>query len=126
MRQRDNHEGYGVFARQLHWIAVIIAVCLVAIVWLMYRLATTWLGPLPRAPVAGVVPAPRLQSNPPAELAAMRAREQLLLHSYAWIDEGEGIARIPIERAMELLVRQRTVEQTRKLSSAGTPSEPTR
>jgi hypothetical protein len=48
-------------------------------------------------------PAPRLQVDPAADLAALRAAESARLASYAWIDREHGIARIPIARAMALL-----------------------
>ncbi|HEY3784803.1 MAG TPA: SCO family protein [Steroidobacteraceae bacterium] len=103
MSQRDNHESYEVFARQLHWIAAIIVGTLVAVVWLMYGLSKTWLGPLPEAPRGAAMPAPRLQPSPHADLVAHRAHERDLLEHYQWIDRDAGIARIPIERAMQLL-----------------------
>ncbi len=40
----------------------------------------------------------------PEELAQLRASQQAELHSYGWIDQAGGVARIPIERAMELTV----------------------
>ena len=49
---------------------------------------------------------PRLEPNPLAPRLAMRAREKELLGSYAWVDRGAGMARIPIDRAMELLVER--------------------
>lgn len=49
-------------------------------------------------------PGPRLQADPEAELAELRAREDLILESYAWIDKEAGIAQVPVGRAMELLV----------------------
>jgi hypothetical protein len=42
----------------------------------------------------------------PEELAQLRASQQAELHSYGWIDEAGGVARIPIERAMELTVEE--------------------
>ena len=48
-------------------------------------------------------PIPRLQEDPEAELAELRAREDAALASYGWVDESQGIALIPIERAMELV-----------------------
>jgi hypothetical protein len=36
------------------------------------------------------------------DMAGMRAREAALLTSYGWVEEDAGIARIPIERALEL------------------------
>ena len=57
--------------------------------------------------VPGVFTAdPRLEPNPLAPRLAMRAREKELLGSYAWVDRGAGVARIPIDRAMELLVER--------------------
>jgi len=48
-------------------------------------------------------PEPRLQIAPRDDLARLREREDTLLHAYAWIDRDQGIARIPIERAKELV-----------------------
>lgn len=52
------------------------------------------------APV--VPPNPRLQAAPLADIAQLRAREDALLHGYAWTDKARTRARIPIERAMAL------------------------
>lgn len=49
-------------------------------------------------------PGPRLQADPQAELVELRAREDLILGSYSWVDKESGVAQVPIERAMELLV----------------------
>lgn len=49
-------------------------------------------------------PEPRLQTDPVRDLAVMREGEERLLHSYGWADKQRGIVRLPIERAMELLV----------------------
>lgn len=48
-------------------------------------------------------PAPRLQRDPRADLEALRARDARILGTYGWVDREAGIARIPIERAMDLL-----------------------
>jgi hypothetical protein len=48
-------------------------------------------------------PAPRLQQNPRRDLEALRAREQALLDSYAWVDRAKGRVRVPVDRAMTLL-----------------------
>jgi len=49
-------------------------------------------------------PPPRQQITPEADLARVVAREQAALESYGLVDT--HTARIPIERAMELLVRR--------------------
>jgi hypothetical protein len=50
-------------------------------------------------------PAPRLQTDPEADLGAYVRKEQRLLGSYGWTDRERGIAHIPIEAAMERLAR---------------------
>jgi hypothetical protein len=49
---------------------------------------------------------PRLQVSPPMDLRAFREREDAQLHSYGWVDRSSGIVRIPIERAMDLLLEK--------------------
>jgi len=58
--------------------------------------------------VAGerVPPAPRLQDAPLADLEALRAREDAELERWGWADREAGRARVPIARAMELLVER--------------------
>ena len=49
-------------------------------------------------------PQPRLLIKPGASLAELRAAEDADLNSYGWVDREAGIARIPIDRAMQLLL----------------------
>ena len=58
-------------------------------------------------------PAPRLQVAPRKDLRTLRAEEDQLLESYAWVDRRAGTVRIPIERAMELLAERRRGEGRR-------------
>jgi hypothetical protein len=51
-------------------------------------------------------PEPRLQSTPLDDLAALHAWEERLLTTYAILDSQAGTVRIPIERAMELVVER--------------------
>jgi hypothetical protein len=51
-------------------------------------------------------PEPRLQVNPQEDLKKMREAEDRVLNSYGWVDEKAGIVRIPIDRAMELIVKR--------------------
>ncbi len=41
-----------------------------------------------------------------ARLAELRGKEQTALASYGWIDEPAGVVRLPIDRAMELVVAE--------------------
>jgi hypothetical protein len=53
-----------------------------------------------------IAPHPRLQTNPPTDLAHFREWEENKLNSYGWVDRQHGIARIPIERAMDLIAQR--------------------
>lgn len=103
MSQRDAHESYAVAASRLHWIALIMLLSLTAVVAAMYLLFKLWLSNAPAIAQAQLPPAPRLQPHPAADLAAQLAREQRQLDSYAWTDRTHAAARIPIDRAIQLL-----------------------
>jgi hypothetical protein len=60
-------------------------------------------------------PAPRLQIKPKADLERLRADERAKLDGYGWTDRQAEVARIPIERAIELLSQR---------GLAGWPSAP--
>jgi hypothetical protein len=49
-------------------------------------------------------PGPLLQTDPAKEMEELRAEEDAILGSYGWVDEAGGIARIPIDRAITLIV----------------------
>lgn len=94
-------------------VAALIVFTLLAMWWLLggfeRRLAAERPAPNPLVAAAGpqTPPAPRLQTDPLAELRALRARERARLEGWAWVDREHGRARIPIERAMELLAEGR-------------------
>ena len=48
--------------------------------------------------------AKKVVSMAPEELATLRAQQQANLNGYGWVNQDEGVVRIPIERAMELTV----------------------
>jgi len=49
-------------------------------------------------------PEPRLQGHPQQELRDLRAKQQSLLTGYGWVNKEAGVARIPIEEAMRIVV----------------------
>lgn len=53
-----------------------------------------------------VLPRPRLQASPKRDLDELRQAEDKALNSYGWIDRDAGQVRIPIDRAMELMVQR--------------------
>jgi hypothetical protein len=51
-------------------------------------------------------PQPRLEVSPGADLKTLRAAEDADLDSYGWIDRNKGTVRIPIDRAMQLIIER--------------------
>jgi len=62
--------------------------------------------PIVRREGTPAVPEPHLQTTPERDLAAMRAVERERLTRYAWLDRARGVARVPVERSMVLLLQQ--------------------
>jgi hypothetical protein len=58
---------------------------------------------LAEAREARVPPGPNLQPNPTADLAAFRAAEDAELATWAWVDREKAVARVPVERALEIV-----------------------
>ena len=74
------------------------------------------LQPSPVAERHPVPPSPRLEIDPKRTLEQLREREEALLTTYGWTDRPEGRIRIPIRRAMDLLLE-------RGFPARGVPSE---
>ena len=71
-----------------------------------------------------IFPKPQLQSEPVIDLKAFRHAEDQVLHSYGWVDQQKGIARIPIDQAIDrLAAKGLPVRQTQP--AAPTVSVPT-
>ncbi|HEU0208778.1 MAG TPA: hypothetical protein VFQ78_07340 [Candidatus Udaeobacter sp.] len=49
---------------------------------------------------------PRLEVNIATDLARLREAERIDLSTYGWVDRNAGIVRVPIDRAMELLLKR--------------------
>ena len=53
-----------------------------------------------------IPPEPRVEEKPYEQLVTVRAREDHVLTSYAWVDKKEGTVRIPIDRAIDQLAKK--------------------
>jgi hypothetical protein len=51
-------------------------------------------------------PQPRLQAHPEEDMRQLRAQEDAVLHGYGWVDKSSGVARIPIDEAMKIVVQR--------------------
>jgi hypothetical protein len=107
------HEKRDASIRGLVVFGVALFVSLVAILVMAARLfhyfeAVQSLGP-PASPFANartLPPQPRLQVDPRRDLQRWQDEQKAILNSYGWVDRSAGIVRIPIDRAMELLIQK--------------------
>ena len=108
------HETRDVALRPVVWSAlglaalVPLAIVLMLLLFGFFAARESTRSPL-ASPLAGAYgrpapPEPRLQADPRGDLRALRAAEDVLLHTYGWVDREQGVVKVPIERAMELLV----------------------
>lgn len=119
-------EGDGVSYAGIFWFVVILTVTTVVCQVLMWGLFVLFdakrQDTAERAPLAAPAVDPRIQdgrivsgsqlpepamlTSEPTALEQFRQREEAILHGYGWVDEKTGTARIPIDRAKELLLER--------------------
>lgn len=88
-------------AKPFPWFSFLAILGCFAIFLLILFLAYLPNRPQPLVENDGKTPAQRLQT-----LEEMRAKEASALSSYGWIDQSAGVVRLPIDRAMQLEVRE--------------------
>jgi hypothetical protein len=49
-------------------------------------------------------PEPRLQVDPKVDLQQVRESQEEILRAYGWVDKAGGKVRVPIDRAMDMLI----------------------
>jgi len=84
------------------------------------------LGP-PASPfedVRTVPPEPRLQTMAPLDLKDYRADQEKILKGYGWVDSQAGIVRIPVDRAMDLLLQKGYPVRGSSLAEGGQAKTP--
>ena len=103
------HEAADVDGRRVWRTAAILVAMIVAAAFAAFGGITFFrhqigrhLAPIDAAPAA--IPSPPLQREPSRDLAALRTEKRAMLGEYAWIDRDKGIVRIPIDRAMSVLI----------------------
>jgi hypothetical protein len=91
--------------------AIVITVAIVMLFswWLfgvLTRVHPVGSAPTPFAASRPLPPEPRLQPMPQLDLQHYLDEQNAELNTYSWVDRQAGIVRIPIERAMQLLLQQ--------------------
>lgn len=49
---------------------------------------------------------PQLQTHPDTDLQVYLNQQRKILDSYGWVNRKDGVVRIPIQRAMDVLLQQ--------------------
>lgn len=79
-------------------------------IWFVFAyLKRTHPNPEPRpdlAPEFSRMQQPILQSAPRQDLQSLRERDQRILNGYGWVDRRTGTVSIPVEKAIDKLLRQ--------------------
>jgi hypothetical protein len=63
-------------------------------------------GALPATAPSSLVPAPRLQVDPHRDFQQLDESQRKVLDSYGWVNRPDAVVRIPIDRAMDLVVER--------------------
>ncbi|MGD0964067.1 MAG: hypothetical protein ABSA57_09230 [Candidatus Acidiferrales bacterium] len=90
------------------WMAVVIAVTLFAMKWTFNYMERTQTVSVPAGPFTRpreLPPSPRLQAEPHQELKDYCEAEVKEMNSYGWINQRLHVVRIPIDRAMDLVLQ---------------------
>jgi hypothetical protein len=95
------------------WLAVVIVVTLFGMAWAFNYFSK--IAPLgqPSAPTAVVnpnlrqlPPSPMVQAHPHEDLVDFCQQQERAVNTYGWVDRQAGIVRVPISRAMDLVLAQ--------------------
>ena len=79
--------------------------------------------PLTAVDPVKVFPEPRLQKTPMPDLKSIRDAEDQVLSTYGWVDPKQGLVKIPIDQAIDLLAKKGLPSRTQPVAS--TMSMPT-
>ncbi len=111
----DSYEPYDVdVGAILRWGVVLVVLVVVSALasWVFFDVLASYenardpeLAPMAKLRGLEVPPEPRLQVAPNQDLQRMLGAEGATLSGYGWVDEKKGIVRVPVERAMELVLK---------------------
>lgn len=112
-----NHETTDVSLTGITRIAIVSFACIFAVLGMVYLFWGAFVrfsaDTRPMEPMAGRkagedrLPVGALvMTDEPGALRQLRTKERDVLHHYGWVDKNQGVVRIPIDRAIELLASQ--------------------
>jgi hypothetical protein len=112
-----NHETTDVSLTGITRIAILSFACIFAVLGVVYVFWGAFVrfsaDSRPMEPMAGrkagedrMPVGPLVITDEPGALRQLRTKERDVLHHYGWVDKNQGVVRIPIDRAIELLASQ--------------------
>jgi hypothetical protein len=109
------------------WMAVVLAVTMLGMKWTFdYFKRVQPLGatssPLVRPGQRVVTPPPLLQIKPHQELVDYCAAQQGAVNSYGWVNQESGVVRVPMDRAMDLVLSRGLPTHPAAEAPAGAPT----
>jgi len=90
-------------------LAATLVLVIVGMIWVFRYFSQTQSLGAPASPFVDIrtlPPQPRLQVEPRLDLDHLRKHEDEILNSYGWVDQKAGTVRMPIDRAMDLLLKK--------------------
>jgi hypothetical protein len=113
---KHGEEGYehaDADVRSIYHFGAVLAILIVAVMWAMVHTYNFFakhesLGP-PASPFENqreLPPQPRLQPQPAFDLKRYCEIEQQQLNTYGWLDQQNGLVRIPVDRAMDIVLQK--------------------
>ncbi len=117
MSERDTpgYERRELNPRAIRWAAISLVLLLLAVFVGISLFETALGGRHPKTSTLLIeVSPPRLQTDPAADLANLRACAEAKLNSYGWVDRSAGVIRIPIDRAIILTAERGLPSRTAK------------
>ncbi len=108
-RHEESDANIHALLRFAGWMFVSLVLVVLLMRWMFWHFNKTQeLGPPPTPfeSTRALPPLPRLQTEPQQDLRGYRTSQQENLKSFGWVDEKNGVVRIPIDRAMDLLLQQ--------------------
>jgi hypothetical protein len=112
-RGEEGYEHADADVRRLYQFGAALAVLIVVVMWAMVHTYGFFakhesLGP-PASPFENqrqLPPQPRLQPHPASDLKRYCEIEQQQLTTYGWVDQNNGLVRIPVDRAMDVVLQK--------------------
>jgi hypothetical protein len=90
-------------------LGLLLAVTLVAMKWtfsIFDKLMPLGAPAAPFEQARQLPPSPMIQATPHMELKDYCAAQQKNVEGYSWVDQQQGIVRIPVDRAMDMILQQ--------------------